>query len=62
MHPVIGAIPMLINLTYLTLMLHRAYADRVPVALGKTVLVLLVDYVVAVVLTIAALAIALWTA
>ena len=62
MHPVIGALPMLINLTYLTLMLRRAYADRVPVALGKTVLVLLVDYVVAVVLTIAALAIALGTA
>jgi hypothetical protein len=62
MHPVLGSIPMLINLTYLTLMLRHAYDDRVPVALGKTVLVLLVDYVVAVALTIAALAIALSTA
>ena len=61
-HPVIGAIPMLINLTYLTLMLRRAYGDRVPLAFGKTLLVLIVDYVVALALTIGALAVALGTA
>lgn len=61
-HPAIGAIPMLINLTYLTLMLRRVYDDRVPVAIGKTVLVLLVDYAVAIVLTIVALMTALWSA
>ena len=60
--PVIGALPMLVNVAYLTLMLRRAYGDRTPVAFGKTLLVVIVDYGVGVTLTIAALAIALVTA
>jgi hypothetical protein len=49
-------------IAYMTLMLHRAYDDALSVAFGKALMVLLFGYVVSMVLSLSALALALLTA
>jgi hypothetical protein len=61
-HPVVAAFIMLLNASYMAASVRRVYADAWPIVIGKTVVVMALGFAVAMILTLASLAVGIFTA